>query len=94
MAIKRRFFLQGSIELGLTLEDRIQALDGGNHHLVHRIDSIAIQIDNVVKLVELAAVIGCGVSLELLECLTAQVAPIDQKQHAKGTALGDQPVRR
>ena len=94
MPIKRRLLLQGRIELGLSLKDRIQALNGGDHHLVHRIDSVVAQVDDVVQLVELAAVIGRGVRLELLECLTAQVASIHQKQHTPRTTLRDQPVRR
>ena len=51
MPIKCRFLLQCRIKLRLTLKDRIQALNGGDHHLVHRIDSVVAQVDDVVQLV-------------------------------------------
>ncbi len=94
VAIKGRFLLQLLGKLRLALEDRIQPLDRGDHHLVHRIDAVVAQVGNVVQLMEFAAVVGRAVGLEFLQRLAAQVAPVHQKQHPPGAALADQPIQR
>lgn len=50
---ERRPFLQLGVELGLALEDAVEALDRGDDDLVHRVDRVLRQVHYVVGLGEL-----------------------------------------
>jgi hypothetical protein len=64
------------------------------HTCALRVDAGRGQALHVVELGELAAIVGRRVGHELLVRLFAQVAGIDQKQDALGTAKLEQAVHR
>ena len=90
--VERQVF--GGIVDRLTGEDRVHALDGADAHLRMRVDAGRRQTLHVVKLGELAGIIGRCVGHEFLMRLLAEVAGIDQKQNALGATELEQTVHR
>ena len=56
------------------------------------IDAVRLQVLDVVKLGEQAAVVGRAEGLELLEGLAAEVAAVHEEQHAARAGKLDQAV--
>ena len=73
-------------------EHGVEALDGGNADLGHRIDAARLQVLHVLKLREEATVVGRAEGLELLQSLAAEVAAIYRKQHSPGAGKFDEAV--
>src|SRR5690606_32604666 len=72
-------------------QQRVQALDGGDHHLGVRIDTVAAQMLNNVGVGE---AVGRTVRLKvlvLLQRLVAQVVTVDQEEDAPGPGVLEQP---
>ena len=65
-------------------EHGVEALDGGDADLGNWVDAAGLQMLDVVKLGEDAAVVRGAEGLELLEGLAAKVAAVDQEEHAAG----------
>ena len=76
----------------LSLEHRIEALDRADANLCGGVERIRGQALEDVLLVEFIVVVGRHILLKLFERLLAQVAAIDQKQHALGAGELDQSV--
>ena len=90
--VERQVF--GGIVDGLAGEDRIHALDGADADLRMRVDAGRRQPLHVVKLGELAGIVGRRIGHEFLMRLLAEVAGIDQKQDALGAAELEQAINR
>ena len=76
----------------LSLEHRIEALDRADENPGGGVERIRGQTLDDVFLVEFIVVVGRHVLLKLFERLLAQIAAIDQKQHALGAGELDQAV--
>ena len=91
-------FVQGNIfgrvVDGFARQHGIHALDGRDDDLRMRVDGAAGQALHVVQLGEFSAVVGRGVSHELLVRLPAKVARVHQKQNAFGLAELEQTINR
>src|SRR6266478_6966852 len=74
-----RLFFTGGVELGLTLEHRVETLDGRDYDLGRGADRVSLEMLDLVELSELAMVIGGAVALEFLRRLVAEIRPIDQE---------------
>ena len=76
----------------LSLEHRIEALDRADANLRGGVERIRGQALEDVLLVKFIVVVGRHILLKLFERLFAQVAAIDQKQHALGAGELDQTI--
>ena len=84
-------FVQIGVEL-YAFEHGVEALNGADADLGHRIDAAGLQVLHVVKLGEQASIVGSAEGLELFEGLAAEVAAIYQEQHAACAGKLDEPV--
>ena len=76
----------------LSLEHRIETLDRADANLRGGVEGVRGQTLENVLLVEFIVVVGRHILLKLFERLLAQVAAVDQKQHALGAGELDQTV--
>ena len=90
LELRRCFVLRR--EIGLALEHRIEALDRGDDHLAGRADGVRRQALDGVELGELAVIVRRAKTLKLLLRLLAEVAPVDEEQHAPRPRVADEPV--
>ena len=67
-------------------------MDGGDADARHRVQLVRGQVLDVVEFSELATIVWGDVLLELLECLTAEVSPIDEKKYTAAVGELDEPV--
>ncbi len=74
------------------LQQRVHALDGADDDAGALVEVVALQVLDDVFLAELEVVVGRVVLVEFLLGLPAEVAAIDQKQHAPGAGELDQSV--
>ena len=74
------------------LEHGVHALDGADADARGGVERVAREALDDVFLGELEVVVGRGVLLELLERLVAEVAAVDQEQHAPRAGEFDQAV--
>ena len=77
--LRRRFVFRR--EVGLALEHRVEALDGGDDDLAGRADGVRREALHGVQLGELAVVAGGAEAVELLLGLLAEIGPVDEEQH-------------
>src|SRR5207247_6602408 len=71
------------VDLGVDLfaaQHGVQALDGGDADAANAVELRGLQVLNVVKLGELAAVVGRDELLEFFQGLVAEVAAIDEEE--------------
>ena len=80
------------VELRLTLQDRIQPLDGRDRDPGDRVDHVRGQVLDVVERRELPPVVRGRERLELLQRLAPQVRPVDQEEGPSRSGELDQPV--
>ena len=72
----------------------VEALDGGDADAADGVELLRLQVLDVVKLGELAAVVGRDELLELLQGLAAEVAAVDEEEDAARAGELDQAVDR
>src|SRR5207237_2793317 len=73
------------VDLGVDLfaaQHGVKTLDGGNADAADAVELRALEVLNVVKLGELAAVVGRDELLEFFQGLVAEVATVDQEEDA------------
>ena len=92
LELRRRLVVRR--ERGLALQHRIEALDRGDDHLAGRADRVRRQPLDGVQLGEPAVVVRGAEALELLLGLLAEVAPVDEEQHAARAGVADEAVDR
>jgi hypothetical protein len=90
--LEQRRFLHFGVEVGLTLQHRVEPLHGRDDDLGGGSDGVRGEPLDVVQLGEFPVVVGRAVALELLLGLLAEVRPVDQEQHAPRAPELDQPV--
>src|SRR5581483_10669804 len=83
------------VDLGVDLfaaQHGVKALDGGNADAADAVELRALQVLNVVKLGELAAVVGRDELLEFFQGLVAEVAAVDEEEDAARAGELDEAV--
>jgi hypothetical protein len=80
------------VERGVSGELGVQALDGGDGDLADGIDAAGAEHLDIVEVGELAAVVGSGELLEFINCLTTEVAAIDEEENAPRSSVLDKAV--
>ena len=85
-------FLVLGVEVGLALQHRVQALDGGDDDLGGRVDGVALEPLDGVERRELARVVRRREVGELVLGLLAEVAAVHEEQDALGAAELEQAV--
>jgi hypothetical protein len=70
----------------------VKALDGGNADAADAVELSALQVLDVVKLGELAAVVGRDELLEFFQGLVAEVAAVDEEEDAARAGELDEAV--
>ena len=68
--VEQRTLLLCRVKLWLACQDGIETLDGGNADFRDRINTIVLQVLDVVQLGEFTPIIGCLILEELVECLS------------------------
>ena len=86
LGLKGALLLGFRVKLRFSLEHGVKPLNGGDDHLAGVPDGVGGEPLDVVKLGELAVVVGGAVALELLLGLLAQVGAVHQEQHPSRTA--------
>ena len=76
----------------LAAQDRVEALDGGDGDAGDGVEAVRGEVLDVVELGELAAVVGRGELLELLQGLAAEVGAVDQEEDAPRAGVLDEAV--
>src|SRR5207302_810497 len=83
------------VDLGVDLfaaQHGVKALDGGDADAADAVELCALQVLDVVKLGELAAVVGRDELLEFFQGLVAEVAAVDEEEDAARTSELDEAV--
>src|SRR5206468_8790164 len=83
------------IDLGVDLfaaQHGVKALDGGDAHAADAVELRGLQVLDVVKLGELAAVVGGDELLEFFQGLVAEVAAVDEEEDATRAGELDEAV--
>src|SRR5204862_3627881 len=83
------------VDLGVDLfaaQHGVKALDGGDADAADAVELRALQVPDVVKLGELAAVVGRDELLEFFQGLVAEVAAIDEEEDAARAGELDEAV--
>src|SRR5260370_13421653 len=76
-----RLSFTGGVELWLTVEHRVETLDGRDYDLGRGADRVSLEMLDLVELSELAMVIGGAVALEFLLRLIAEIGSIDEEKY-------------
>src|SRR5207302_864711 len=83
------------VDLGVDLfaaQHRVKTLDGGDADAADAVELRGLQVLEVVKLGELAAVVGRDELLEFFQGLVAEVAAVDEEEDAARTSELDEAV--
>src|SRR5205085_885307 len=83
------------VDLGVALfaaQHGVKALDGGDADAADAVELRGLQVLDVLKLGELAAVVGRDELLEFLQGLVAEVAAVDQEENAARAGELDEAV--
>ncbi len=80
------------VVLGLALEDRVEPLDGRDHHLGGGLDRIPARVLHRVLVGEAVAVVGAGVALELVVGLVPKGVAVDEEKNPFRAREPDQPL--
>jgi hypothetical protein len=80
------------VEVGISGELGVEALDGGDGDLADGIDAAGAEHLDVVEVGELAAVVGGGELLEFVDGLAAEVAAVDEEEDALRPGVLDEAV--
>src|SRR5256714_13457455 len=95
VAAKRQLVAGAFVDLGVDLfaaKHGVKALDGGDADAADLVELRRLQVLDVVKLGELAAVVGRDELLEFFQSLVAEVAAVDEEEDAARAGELDEAV--